>query len=60
MDAPLCARHSGEGRDPLCFLFLAQKTKMDYAPLLRRALWAIGFADVRSGILPSQSGFDRR
>ena len=33
--------------------------KMDYAPLLRRALWAIGFADVRFGILPPQSGFHR-
>jgi hypothetical protein len=44
--------HFGWGRN--------RKIKMDYAPLLRRALWAIGFADVRSGILPSQSGFDRR
>jgi len=26
---------------------------MDHAPLLRRALRAIGFADVRSGILRS-------
>ncbi|HEX7324869.1 MAG TPA: hypothetical protein VF292_05905 [Rhodanobacteraceae bacterium] len=31
------------------------KVKMDYPPLLRRALRAIGFADVRFGILPSQS-----
>jgi hypothetical protein len=29
------------------------------APLLRRALGAIRPADVRSGILPSQSGFRR-
>ncbi|HET7300473.1 MAG TPA: hypothetical protein VFJ01_07440 [Oleiagrimonas sp.] len=33
--------------------------KMDYSPLLPSALRAIGFADVRSGILPSQSGFRR-
>jgi hypothetical protein len=32
---------------------------MDYAPLLWRALRAIGFADVRSGILPPRSGFRR-
>jgi len=32
---------------------------MDDAPLLRRALRAIGFADVRYGILPSQSGLRR-
>jgi len=36
------------------------KIKMDYAPLLRRARWAIGCADVRSGILPPQSGFCAR
>ncbi|HEX7324902.1 MAG TPA: hypothetical protein VF292_06070 [Rhodanobacteraceae bacterium] len=28
------------------------KIKMDYTPLLRRALRAIGLADVRFGILP--------
>ena len=42
---------------------LTRKT-LDYAPLLRRALRAIGFADVRFGILPAQSRFrgndDRR
>jgi hypothetical protein len=32
---------------------------LGYAPLLRRALRAIGLADVRSGILPPQSGFRR-
>jgi hypothetical protein len=32
------------------------KIKMDYAPLLRRALWAIGFADVRFGIHASAVG----
>jgi hypothetical protein len=30
---------------------------MDYAPLLRRALRAIRFANVRFGILPPQSRF---
>ncbi|HEX7325601.1 MAG TPA: hypothetical protein VF292_09655 [Rhodanobacteraceae bacterium] len=35
------------------------KLKMDYPPLLRRALRAIGFADVRFGIVPSQSGLRR-
>src|SRR5690348_9270004 len=35
------------------------ESKMEDAPLLRRALRAIGFADVRSGILPPQSGFRR-
>src|SRR5690348_6174475 len=35
------------------------KVKMDNAPLLRRALRAIGSADVRSGVLPPQSGLRR-
>jgi len=30
---------------------------MDYTPLLRRALRAIRFANVRFGILPAQSRF---
>jgi len=30
---------------------------MDYAPLRRRALRAIRYANVRFGILPSRSGF---
>jgi hypothetical protein len=38
------------------FRSLPQET-MDYAPLLRRAFQAIGFADVRFGILPAQSRF---
>jgi hypothetical protein len=33
------------------------QTKMDYAPLLRRALRAIRQANVRFGILPPQSRF---
>jgi hypothetical protein len=32
---------------------------MDYSPHPRLALRAIGFADVRYGILPPQSGFHR-
>ncbi|MES2404812.1 MAG: hypothetical protein V4567_10835 [Pseudomonadota bacterium] len=39
---------------------LQMKIKMDYSPPPRLALRAIGFADVRSGILPPQSGFHRR
>ena len=56
-------RHSGAARalrgqnpESICS---SMNGKMDYAPLLRRALWAIGFADVRFGILPPQSGFHR-
>jgi hypothetical protein len=44
-------------RKTILFLELAAKDKLDYTPLLRRALWA-GCA-VRSGILPPQSGFRR-
>jgi hypothetical protein len=33
------------------------RIKMDYTPLLRRALRAIRFANVRFGILPAQSRF---
>jgi hypothetical protein len=36
-----------------------EENQKDDATLLRRALRAIGFADVRSGILPPQSGFRR-
>jgi len=39
-----------------CFPLVRRKT-LDYAPLLRRALRAIGFAAVRFGILPTQSRF---
>jgi hypothetical protein len=50
--------------DGLCksivLLIWITKIKMDDAPLLRRALRAIGFVDVRSGILPSRSGFCAR
>ena len=34
-----------------------RRNRMDYAPLLRRALRAIRCANVRSGILPPQSRF---
>jgi hypothetical protein len=37
----------------------ASKVKMDYSPHPRLALRAIGCADVRSGILPPQSGSPR-
>jgi hypothetical protein len=33
--------------------------ELDYTRLLSRALWAIRYANVRSGILPPQSGFRR-
>jgi len=35
---------------------LARRHWID-SPLLRLARWAIGYADVRSGILPAQSAF---
>jgi hypothetical protein len=41
------------------YVGLFSVAKMDDRPLLRPALRAIGYADVRSGILPSQSGFRR-
>ena len=52
------SRHPREGGDPVSFdpQRASQKAKsLDYRPLLRPALRAIGFADVRSGILPPQS-----
>jgi hypothetical protein len=52
------ARHPGESRDPVTF---AQRSEMQgrwqTRRFLRLALRAIGFADVRFGILPSQSGY---
>jgi hypothetical protein len=52
------ARHPGESRDPVTF---AQRNEMQRRwqtrRFLRLALRAIGFADVRFGILPSQSGY---
>jgi hypothetical protein len=41
-------------RESICFVEDDQIT-VDYAPLLRRALRAIRYANVRFGILPSQS-----
>ena len=43
----------------MLILILLEKIKMDDRPLLRPALRAIGFADVRFGFLPPQSGLRR-
>jgi len=44
--------------EPSAFGFRpASQETLDYAPLLRRTFQAIGFADVRFGILPTQSRF---
>jgi len=53
-------------REPLLFLVIPAKAgiqwsakTLDYSPHPRLALRAIGFADVRYGILPAQSGLRR-
>jgi len=48
-----------EGSEHRAFTKSRKSKELDYAPLLRRALRAIRFANVRFGILPSQSGFRR-
>jgi hypothetical protein len=55
----------GARRPFLCLSFprrpesISFKIRMDYSLHPQLALRAIGFADVRSGILPPQSGFRR-
>jgi len=45
---------------PSAFAFhRGPRKSLGYARLLPRALWAIGCADVRFGILPPQSGLRR-
>jgi hypothetical protein len=51
-------RHPGESRDPVTFVHPAEMQKRWVTRRIPRlALRAIGCADVRSGILPPQSGY---